>query len=535
MFYLNKKFEFIYPLGLSTIVVCVLLFPWLNMPIYPDEIAYRMILTRYIPDNGIIYSNWFLCSLSGDLTYPSLLVPVAYFMSMLDFKIGYETARLVAIASMILIVYAVMTFSHFQGKFKIVLFILGAFVGVSGSGMILMRPEAIHILYLGVCCSVFVNINLCEKSLKFVLFSILVLLFLWLSVYTHPQGILFAPVAIYLLVLINRLQNKKFLYFSLLFVFAVVYSKYAWKQLDCSEYPAIQAYLDRMISPLPRASFDEIKNIFLEKLVLYVDKFTYKNQYDVQYLPNISELNQFVRCVNKLVTFVVLIGILSGIFIIFALPVAYMYYSIKNRSLGLWFIRREFYCLNLSFLIAAPALILLMFDGQSAFYRAFFVNTCFYIALSLVLPLLNSCRIRVIQTFVILIYVITISTVVTSGILNLIYFSRPIAGGYVGPSISYKTDWKLNSKIINQLMFDFSQGVPKGPIVVDDATYLAMNRYPMLLPITYLIQQSELLGIPFHSALKLAKVELIIVRCSSLGGLQLNQQNRLGDFCILRP
>ena len=66
---------------------------WYFMPIYPDEIAFRLQLGRYIQDRGVVHGLYALCASNVKET-PLLFVIPAWILSSMDLTISPAEMRI---------------------------------------------------------------------------------------------------------------------------------------------------------------------------------------------------------------------------------------------------------------------------------------------------------------------------------------------------------------------------------------------------------------------------------------------------------
>jgi hypothetical protein len=104
---------------------------WYCMPIYPDEIAFRLQLGRYIQDKGVVHGLYSLCASNAKDT-PLLFVFPAWLLSSLDLALSPVLMRIIPFIGSLLAIFSAIFFSIKGRNASAAAVVTTAFVGVAG-------------------------------------------------------------------------------------------------------------------------------------------------------------------------------------------------------------------------------------------------------------------------------------------------------------------------------------------------------------------------------------------------------------------
>jgi hypothetical protein len=505
----RKKIQLIF----ASLFFCMVVYPWINSPIYPDEVAYRLSAARYIADNGKYYGNWILCEYSLKNEYPYVLVVPAYVYSLLDGVLDYYNSRIIPAFCLWLMIYAChrcvnqedSTFGYFS--------IFATFCGVAPSTLIWARPEAAHILNICVC--IFVG---CRQGKQWSLVtsqsaSALVLITFLMSVWPNPQGLLFAPLNIFCLYLANKRESSEKrwplgTFWLILTAISFIYA-FMWGFDKCKNYSQISSYMASMTS-----SFDKLFDPAISALnhirAQYINSFTFKNEFPSGYLPGVDKSIFAISATNLMTKIIVYINLFSCLIMGFyeLISVDLTVFRDKNFPIKSDHRYRAIRLRALAVLISAPALVSIVLDAQSAMYRAFFINACLSVAVTLWILSLPVKTNLIIRVALVCYATLALAVAGASAYISNAYILPKIYSGYSGPSISNVTEWKRVGQSFNEITRGFEDRLNEGSIIVDDLTYIFLRHHRRLIPITYLGLQSEIIGVRVADGIALSRANL---------------------------
>jgi hypothetical protein len=234
------------------------------MPIYPDEIAFRVQTGRYVQDNGIFYNIYSFCE-SNFKKIPFLLAIPAYLISVIDINFNlvqfriFQFILILSITGLLILITKVIANKK---EFNIaVLYISSVFIGVAGSGLVLARHELIIELNTLIwLLSFFYIIRKNNNKYLSILLAILNLLASFASIYIHPQGLLWVPLSF----LFSFFLLEKFYKFCPLIVshgglfIATVITSIKFNKFKCNEAVEILNFINGMKVNFANISFKTV-------------------------------------------------------------------------------------------------------------------------------------------------------------------------------------------------------------------------------------------------------------------------------------
>lgn len=518
-------------------VFCLLsLLAWSSMPIYPDEVAFRIQAGRYIQDNGLIYGLYSFCQ-SNFKSTPFLFSLPAYFLSFLDLSLSLIQFRIIQFFVIILIIGTLLLcsskFYKHEHFFVPSLLIVAIFIGVSGSGLVLARHELFVEINILICLLSFIFIKSDIKNgyLAHAIF-ILLIFFSLTSVYVHLQGLLWVPLSFLLCYKLIRSYYKNYLpkiiIVFLLFI-TVVYG-ITFNKFSCDEAAGIVNFVKSMaLNPYDIS----LNNIFINGIINYSSSFTFKSGYAINYLPNYPYFDLFnnplIYYLNILIAFIssfnliVVFLIALSIFLLFIL-------SLKKYSIKDCLFHND---VSLIFLLIAPVIFLFCYDAAHNFYRNFLINFVSSIGIFLIaLRIKNNMYCKIISLYSFLCLFVSICSFVVN--LNFFYAAINFNPRYEGPSISLARYNSEAEKNVSNLIAACKINLTKGGLILDDLTYNYLKSATRVLPITYLALQSDLVGVDRSNSAKITSANYAVARCgliSEIYKLDIPPEHRSGDLC----
>ncbi|WP_026604250.1 hypothetical protein [Methylomonas sp. 11b] len=510
-FYQKNNYLAIFVSGLCILSLIV----WRDMPYYPDEIALQFSSGRYIQDHGMGHGLYVLCP-SWQQETPLLLEFPAWVLSVVMLNMSPVYFRfiplLVTLAIVLTAIYRVAKLSnHYSATI-----ITTAFIGVAGSGLVMARPEFLHLFNLFFCLLAFIvcsERNYRESSICLITLMGLIIS-AWLSIFVHIQGILFVPLTFVLcLYLLSYFPNKKItwsivgIYFSSITLSAIFYSK---QRLMCPNYPNIENFFASLTIDFDLVLSKGVLKWLIDGFIGYSQPFLYNASYTIGYLPPVSEGSVGISVLNFLIRFILFFNLVAVfVILIYSLSIflCKIIFSLRNGKVNA--LSFNYFCSFLLILAIFPIVFLYFYDAAHNFYRTFFLNVITSVILGLVLANnVNQSFLKFVKFY----SFFCMFVVIASLLVNYKIFTKQLIEGFEGPSIALKNLNNINADVVAMAsLCDID--LDKGRIIVDDLVYDSLKRFPILFPITYLDLQGQLIGTGTLSVLDVAKPNAIIARC----------------------
>lgn len=520
-------------------IALIYLGQWLQMPLYPDEIAFRLLTSRYLVD-GATNFGIFPC-LSNARTIPIVFRPIAYALSVADVELAWSMVRFAPLAGVLLALGATLTILLYRGAVAVALMTAAGFIGVAGSGLVLSRGEA-PILFLSLACLVG-YIIITRRHVPLVLsaaFLIASTSAALVAFFVHVQALILAPIVILTIVALIARTDRRGLWalggLSILLVIAGAWASLSSKN-GCTEYPSIALFFAKSEFPglVRYEGFAGVQNYLWEKLPRYAGQFIFKTSYEINYLPGIKEtfFGDWLPVLNA--------AIQSAVILNFILAVVAT--IITGATIAMTFSRKRPWGERLNVVTGMPApylflgltghLALLIYDVPTAFYRSFHIHLMLILLNCLALSMLRGKSAALLWPVGIASMVISLC----SAFISSSEMRSKFAGGWAGPSISLKTDWSmLRSQIAGVAQSCNIQAADSG-IVIDDLTYDAMKRHPHLIPITYTgfaVRPKASEPAALYKLLRELSATAVVTRCEFLFPYGLTPQHRNNGICCLK-
>ena len=529
--------------GILMLLSVASVFAWYYMPIYPDEIAFRLQLGRYIQDKGVVHGLYSLCA-SNVKDAPLLFVFPAWLLSSLDLALSPVLMRIIPFIGSLLAIFSAIFFSIKGRNASAAVVVTTAFLGVAGSALVLARYEVAQTLNV-VCCLlsiIFLASNAMQSRRLYLryIFVVLLLTSSLLSLYAHIQGLLFLPLTFYLLYQLLCLDQKgsklrtAILLLTIFIVLTLITINFS--TASCAGYPEIERFWAKMTLDVNSLESFNIFKWLVIKIKLYLRAFLYLSIYPVQYLPGIIPAGKhcefYLLILNRSIQIVVLLNfillILITIGLLFAATKKLLSRGKKTSNNDIS-ASDQTHTFSLV-LFVAPLIFLFFYDAAQNFYRSIFINFMVVIALSMAVSRIPLSRHRrIVDAY----FWVCGTTVLASLVTNLFLFTGKLRDGYEGPSISIKKDWSIITDDVIQLSHECSIDLSKGRIIIDDLTYDSLKHYPRLYPITYLSLTSGLTKMSNIDVINTIQPNAAIARCDSMRALGLNMQKSHGELCCV--
>lgn len=469
-------------------------------------------------------------------TIPVLIRPGAYLFALFDQQLGWNHIR--TLPMLLLITLSAVT-AYYGNSGKQRLLMCAAFIGVTGGGLILMRPEFIVLLHLLLCMITFAaarrQVNLlCATALVLLHF-----LAVSLSLAIHLQGLLLLPLSALSLI---RLLNK---HTALAIISISLIATTAWQGLGlhtfhCSEQPAFEAIMAKnqgSVTPLIEPENRLIR--YYERAQRYTWHAAYKRYFNPPYVPAVTGT---VKILNVPIGLIIAGNALGVAFVLFS-GLRMLWARYKNMFSTPW---RQ----TLKTIIWDPWVLLTgcaatltfyaLYDITGTFYRAFFINFLAVMLIAFAATHYRHSRIqRILGTYAFIAFL----TCLASTLVNYYRIVPALRDGYTGPSTALSTDWKKISEDVAALKQQCS--IPDGAkrVIADDLSYQALRSHPHLIDFIYIYTNEVIQRIQYDDATPAQRLEKLravkpggaIVKCKSLDFFSLPHAAKRGDLCCLKP
>ena len=427
-----------FPAWAPMVLAFVCLALWWIMPIYPDEIAFRQQFGKFIADGGVLHGLYALCE-SNAKTVPLILRPAAYALAATMQVLSPLEMRVLSFAAVLGVVFTTLRLVAGERNPSAGFLTLAGFVGVAGSGLILVRYEfalEIHLL----SCLVVVGLLRRPKASPvvdaFAAFGLLA--GAALSVLSHLQGLLLLPLSA---LLMFRLGFRRFgtagagaLTFGLLLL---VPPALALQRATCAEHPEIEAFWREMVFNVATFPATDPLRWLLDKWSIYAETFRYAPKFAVRYLPGVETSSPFVDALNisisAVLAFVAIVAVLTPVVVGF---IAFRRFRSPSHTRSICD-REPLSMAIVSAFILLPIVFLFAYDGKQSFYRDFYINHFAAIGIALAVSVIST-------RFAAAVWIAcaSIATVaVASAAANAALLVPPLWQGYEGPSLSVFHDW----------------------------------------------------------------------------------------------
>jgi hypothetical protein len=475
---------------LSFLVLLVLLISQACLlPIYPDEVAYKIFLERFFLNGEVKQSVTPFCMEGFRAHVPLPLLPAAVAWSALQtLGIQWMSFRLVPLVALGGTIGLLVLNSLRCGDAGIwrPLLLLG--LGPALYGLVILRPE-ILVIFAGVVLF-FVNRTLASQHRAGAVTALILLnaaIFCAIA-YVHPKALYLTPLVLLGMIfgclnLATALQRWGLLAVGFMLMVGLVSSALSLHRLqflDCPDVPAIQDILRKQSVNLLTAfsdpeQFSDTLQAALssETWSNTIEKLQFQADYEVNYLPANEQFDGMANWVNGL------------ILIIFAVALAYI--VLKILCVGMrrsWAERRE-----LALICALAAAFL--FPAVANLTRHWYETSFLVGAIAVIAALLYPIKISEKPFGPALLIAngiagtaLAIGAVMTFLVIRT-HLSEPLKTGFAGTSAFVKADPGDVSRVVASTVAKYGID-PRQAIIVDDMTYGPLRSHPIVVPITYL-------------------------------------------------
>lgn len=521
-------------IGLSFISLLV----WYQIPIFPDEIAVRLLSGRYLQDSGISQKLFHYCAANSRDT-PALFVIPAWLFSWQDMLFSPINIRVFPWIISIALLSVSISLACRRGYPFAAVIATTALLGVAGSSLVMARFEYVQLLNVLVCFGAIYFIE--SDSIKGYLlrYSVIAVLLLTvlMSLFVHIQGLLFLPLTLFVIYLLLKGEVSK-LGAGVLAGLALLFSAYTtivFHHFSCTDHPEIAQYMADKVFSIEKINSLGFGKWFVLEFKSYYTSFIYKPDYQINYLPGIIGNNQFMQVMFEALNLGIVIIVLVN-FCIFLFVAGYGSTYLFRQATQIYkqqpSDKEDPSADNVItlMLIVMPVLFLFFYDVDHNFYRSFFIN--FLIAI--VLAIVVSWRLGSHASKYSKAYLLLCGTVVfLSALINYSWFADRLNAGFEGPSMSVNQNWESIQRDVKLLAVDCDIDLEGGKIVIDDMTYDSLKSSPNLYPITYLHLSAQLTKLKPIDVIEAIHPNAILARCDSFRSAEIEFTHSRNRLCCL--
>jgi hypothetical protein len=479
--------------GLSTFAVAVFyMAQWLQMPLYPDEVALRLSRARSLADGNIEYLLLPQCP-SNTKEIPLIFRPVAYIFSIFDFYLNWSLIRVVPLAAVALALGASTVVICGRRAPAALLITAAGLIGVAGAGLILFRMETSLIFYGAACVAGYALVRRDQVRPAIVgAYLAVSTLLAFFAFFVHLQSLILAPFGILLaagFMIRQRSSSVRiFAGFSVVCIAIGALVVSTTSGVTCLERPNVERAFDVMTLPglAKHEGLSRVQEYMAGKLDSYRDQFLFKPKYDVNYLPGIvldsGGSNTSYETLNSAISFAVLLNLLTacGVFLYAGILTARLLISGRlslSDKLNLATTAPYVYL----FFATAGHLALFAVDVPTNFYRVFYIHFALVLINALALTGLKG----IVRVGLWPIGVFSLFLCILSGAAVRHEIKPKFVAGWSGPSISLNTNWSAVRLDVAKLATKCGIPAKEPRLLIDDVTFDAMRHHSHLMPITY--------------------------------------------------
>ncbi len=473
----NSKINMIYWLIILLMLLSSILAAS-QFPIYPDEVADKLLWQRFLITDGLKQSVTPACLEGFLVKLPLYLWPAGIIWSIIGKMLvtGYFSYRLIPISILILLYVYILLCDR---TFFIGLLLLTLTLGAIPYALIIYRPE-IFFIGIGVFCYHVGKISYVGKSILFRT-TILIVLYVMASIglFMHAKSVYMIPLIIMSAIsVVFRVTNIRvfewfiFIIF-ILFVFLAVNSAISLHKLQllsCLQYPDLQSIMNSqalnfMDIVLNSERFFSVlkKTVSLESIDLIINQISLGKINASGAFPPIK-VNFYLESLNFMIISL-LVYILAVTFILF-------YCLLKNRNRNVFLI----------FLFCVSVVVPSINSQTKAWYDVAYMISGISISC-----ILCSIEMKDLTKGYFNIAFCLVGTVIVflSLCANFILYTTSFINGYRGPSmLNFESQMELSKLLVSSN--SWSQVGLEETLVVDDLTYDLLSNHRILIPITYL-------------------------------------------------
>jgi hypothetical protein len=480
--------------GLSAFGVAVFyMAQWLQMPLYPDEVALRVWKARWLADGNMEYSLLPQCP-SNAKAIPLIFRPVAYAFSIFDFYLNWSLLRAMPLAAVALALGASMAIICGRRAPAALLITAAGFIGVAGSGLVLFRMEIPLIFYGAACVAGYalVRRDQVRPAIVAAYFAVSTLLALF-AFFVHLQSLILAPFGILLAAgfLIRRRSGsvKIFAGVSAVCIAMGALAIATTGTIKCPEQPSVERAFGIMTLPglAKYEGLSSVQQYLTGKIDSYRDQFLFKPKYDVNYLPGTapdsSGGNTSYGILNSAISFAVLLNLLTacGVLLYAGILTARVLISGRLSLSDKLNLATTAPCVYL-FVATAGHLGLFVVDVPTNFYRAAYIH--FALVLTNAMALTGLKGIARVGLWPVGIF--SVFLCIVSGVVVRDEIKPKLVAGWSGPSISLNTNWSAVRLDVVKLAAKCGIPAKESRLLIDDVTFDAMRQHSHLMPVTYI-------------------------------------------------
>jgi hypothetical protein len=529
--------------GLSVFGIAIFyIAQWLQMPLYPDEVALRLWKARFLADGPVEYSVLPQCP-SNVKEIPTILRPAAYLFSVFDFSFGWSLVRKIPVIAILFALGSYLLLVFERRASAVMLMPAVALIGAAGAGLVLFRMEVPLILY-GATCAIGYYLLFRRDTVGLVIVCVYLVastLLALFSFFIHVQSLIFVPLGILLAAgfMIRQRSNavRRLAGLCVLLIAIGASTILASPTMKCDEFPKLQRFFDVMtLGGLAKhEGVSGVSEYLQSKLKRYVDNFSFRRQYENNYLPGVTaDRSEAYFLLNAAIAFAVFLNLLIACGVLICSGIGMIRLIIPDKhSL------RE----NLALVTTAPCIYLFfataghlglfIVDIPTNFYRASYIHFSLVMINALAL---SGVRGRVkLALWPLGVFGVALS--ILSAAVARDEMKPKFLAGWTGPSISLNTNWSTTRLEVTSLAGKCGIAAKEPRIIIDDLTFDAMRSHTHLMPVTYIAVAYD----PQDPGMKKLSefirgvgATYVLARCGNFSFYKVDPDIRSDDLCCAK-
>lgn len=521
--------------GLTFASILIYMLAFVDVPLFFDEAAFRRYNGRAFID-GFLQMNFFpQCDAATASAW--LLRPAHLFFSWVDSWPAWAGVRSIPLVTYLLLVGSIFLVipKTPQGNWARWL-VLSGFVGLSGVGFVLFRPEFVAALQVAMCALTWWLAG--KPALRWPLLTVVVVAHLgitMLSLFVHMQGLVVLPLSF---VACMRLLRRQPFVAALVTVLMVLMAFQSMQQFvfRCPGDPSMEAVMAETHGVIYSRSIADLSwpERAVQRVRDYTKLFMFWNEprYSVP-VPGVPGAGRLINPLIGLTVALNLAALVAGI-----LWVSRKLWRDYRAELSWKRLRPLLRALAVDgrALWAMAALILLFYsfyEQGGMFYRGYFRNLLTALLLAIGVAYLPPSRL--VKGWVVMVVV----TSLLSAIVVWSFIRPPLHKGFESYYVSLQRDWPAFDARVNKLAAKCGITADAEHVVVDVATYRALRDHPRPVDYNYVwyFDYLKTSTMPERNPREWLRYYRqysksgYVVLCRSLDSAPLPAQHRDGELC----
>lgn len=475
-------------------IIALYLLAFVDTPIFFDEAAFRRTNGRAFIDGFVQFAVFPDCLTPKQVSW--VFVPAQALLSWMDAQIGWTGVRAAPIAAIALLIGSATALLRSISPTAWVwpcLVLTGGFVGLSGAGLVLARPEYIAIVHVALCILTWLAGRSQTPTPVKALLVVLHIVVLNVSLFVHPQGLIIAPFSALSFAYLLR-DRAAFVVASVIAVAVMSAAAIPQQRFSCPEDTALERTVARThgVVLTDQLSTKPFIKRAVSRLVHFVRQFPFQASeafsIPAPTVPSKLAIAAAVPTGGLVLLNLCLLCAIAGVMLVI---LAREYFSaVRSRA---WMrLRLGFFDGRVVWTVAAFALLFYSAsDLGGLFYRAHFRNLLTVVLLAIAMTsLLDAKLLRWSRALAILSGVACLC----SAVVAWAFVAPALAKGYESYYVSVTKDWSAYDQRVRKVAAQCGIGPTDRNVMVDVATYQAMRQNPRPIDFNYVWYRETLEG-----------------------------------------